>query len=59
MTPPRQFPGDFEGDDVWEQLSHAGNAGSSTPKAPLIVGGYYCGGCVVVARHRRVYRWPG
>jgi membrane protease subunit HflK len=40
MTPPRQFPGDFEGDDMWEQLSTRWERWQQrTPKAPLIVGG--------------------
>jgi membrane protease subunit HflK len=38
MTPPRQFPGDFEGDDVWEQLSTRWERWQrQTPKAPIIV----------------------
>ena len=38
MTPPRQFPGDFEGDDVWEQLTTRwGRWQRQTPKAPIIV----------------------
>jgi modulator of FtsH protease HflK len=40
MTPPRQFPGDFEGDDMWEQLSTRWDRWQQkTPKAPFIVGG--------------------
>jgi membrane protease subunit HflK len=40
MTPPRQFPGDFEGDDVWEQLTTRWERWQQqTPKAPLIVAG--------------------
>jgi membrane protease subunit HflK len=38
MTPPRQFPGDFEGDDVWEQLTTRWERWQrQTPKAPIIV----------------------
>ena len=38
MTPPRRFPGDFEGDDVWERLTTRwGRWQRQTPKAPLIV----------------------
>ena len=57
MTPPRQFPGDFDGDDVWEQLTTRwGRWQRQTPSSYHRCRGCDRGDSGVVARHWFVYR---